>query len=437
MRLSADQYARGLLSWTPIQGLEQQIGTATKKGDPIVWSEPMTNPEGSPVLIDIGEEFQLRWNLRSHEPIVLAKMWTRLEQVVKGVVITRVFHGVPTKAIMLRHVPDYGIYHRLVVDAGTLDWGEDVVFRELGILVRFVRGEVERERSEELRATVTEDGKPALEGKQGTARATGRMIEIVTPGRDAQQAELHAHATLGLLALALGENVLGKIVFSEPWDVSPKEQRGHLHALGAAFARAADKSEIDRIDDLLLRLTTDEPLARARVISLRWYERGLRTTDPLDMLLSFFIGIETLVAANAKANAPIPVEIERKPENDAVVALVKDLGKKVSDRVADRLRGASIREEFAFYVQQRGLGATETSLFDKTKRVRDSAVHGDRIEVTVEIARDAEKLLRAMLKATFGLTTDLPWEKQTRVSGLKLNFQLVPAKEPPAGEPKA
>ena len=170
MKLTAAEYARGLLSWTPIEGLELQIGTAAKRNDPVTWSPRLTDPHGSPVPVDVGEVFQLQYNMSSPEPIVLAKLWTKLERVTDGVVVTRIFHGMPKTPVILRHVPDYGTYHRLVVDAGTLDWEEDVVFREMGILVRFVTGELEGERSSDLKATVDEKGAPTLEGEQALPR---------------------------------------------------------------------------------------------------------------------------------------------------------------------------------------------------------------------------------------------------------------------------
>lgn len=159
----------------------------------------------------------------------------------------------------------------------------------------------------------------------------------MTPGPTPQQAEQHAYAALGLLAVALGPNVIGGVVFSEPWEASPTEQLGAMVAKGTAFARSTEAAEISAVDSLLARLTAGGPVARSVVISLRWYERGLRSTAPLDMLLSFFIGIETLVSAYAKANAPIPVEKVRAPENDAIIEKV--LGQKVIDRVSQRLRG--------------------------------------------------------------------------------------------------
>src|SRR5207247_2635310 len=104
---------------------------------------------------------------------------------------------------------------------------------------------------------------------------------------------------------------------------------------------------------------------------------------------------------------------------------------KVMDRVSNRLRGPSIREQFDFYALKHGLGAEDTSRFDKVKRIRDTAVHGDLVEVTLEIAREAEQLLRAMLKTDFELTEQLPWEKQPLVYGMRLGFALVPADKVP------
>lgn len=390
MRLIASEYSRGLLSWTAVEGLRIAIGTAPSAGGDMQWSDPLADAGGAVVPIDLGPVMSYRLEMNGSDPIDLRKFWIRLERVQEGVVITRYWHGLPKTPVVLRHVPDYGTYHRLVVDAGTLDWGEDLVFREQGILVRFVTGTIEGEEVGQLKAVSTPEGKPTLEGSQATVNATGRFIEVVTPGRSPEQAELHAYSTLGLLALALGQNVLGRVIFTEPWIATPREQAGEAVATGAAFPRKAEKSEFDRLDALLDKLTRDGQVERARVISLRWYERGLRAVEPLDMLLSFFIGIETLVAAFAKISTPLPVEQERSEQDDAILKLIKPLGEKVIARVSQRIRGASIREQFAFYAERRKLGAAESSRFDKTKKIRDSAVHGDPVDVTVEVAHEAE-----------------------------------------------
>lgn len=232
MKIRAADYARGLMQWKPIAGLTARVGTSNKAGEPVVWSEPLTNPEGSMISLDIGETIQFRYDMSGTDPIVRAEFWASIESVNKGAVIARVFHGMPpAPPVVLRHIPGYGYFHRVVVDARTLDWTHDVVFREMGILVRMVTGEVEGERMGNLKGGVDEQGKPVLTGEQGTTSAKGRFIEVVTPGKTAQQAEQHAYATLGLLALTLGDNVLGTVIFSEPWETSPRYQRGEAVAL--------------------------------------------------------------------------------------------------------------------------------------------------------------------------------------------------------------
>jgi hypothetical protein len=436
VRLTASEYARGLLSWQPIDGVSLQVGTAPDAQSPKVWSPTLQDPTGTPVPIDLQRVFTFKVWLGGREAISVPEFWIRLERVEKAVVISRVFHGLADLKVTLRHVPDYGNYHRLVLDAGSFTWDEDVVFRELGILVRFVAGEIEGERTTALKAAAPDEkGEPTLEGQAETARATGRFIEVVTPGKSAQQAEAHAYATLGLLAVALGPSLLGRLVFSESWDASPTGQNGAAIVTGAAFARHALQTEFDAVDALLFRMTVDDPIAQARVLALRWYERGSRASAPLDKLLSFYIGVETLVQAFATQNAPLPVEKARTSENVQIQKLIASakLDKKVLDRVANRLSGASLREQFDFFASEHGLIAADTRRFDKTKRFRDKAVHGTAAEVTFEVASDAEQLLRSMLKSVFDLENEFAWETQPVIHQIKLHFALTRAADQGGG----
>lgn len=413
------------------------LGRRPISTSPKTWSGELTDPAGSLVPIDLQPIYTFKiWLKGAGTAIPTATFWIRLERVEKGVVITRYFHGTGVLKIALRHLPDYGTYHRLVVDAGSLSWDEDLVFRELGILVRFIAGEVEGERTTKLAASLNEQQQPSLQMQQSTERMSGRFTEVVTPGSSPEQAEDYAFATLGLLALVLGANVLGPVVFSERWHAEPSGQDGIAIATGTAFSRHAATAEFDLVDELLFRMTVDEPLGRARIIALRWYERAQRAEAPLDKLLSFFIGVETLVQAYAKLHAPLPIEQERKEEDDAITKLAGQLGKKVRDRVARLIRGASIREQFAFFAAKHHLGSNETSRFDRTKKVRDSAVHGDAVDVTYEIAGDAEHLLRAMLRAAFEIDSALAWEAQPVIHALQTHFSLVPASQSPAPAPE-
>jgi hypothetical protein len=365
------------------------------------------------------------FRLQGAEGFDVGKLWVKLECVQADVLYTRIWEGVPNGApVILSHVPDYGNYHRLVVDAGFLGWDTDLVFRYEGVLIRLVTGNIQGEASGGMKPEDTADGKITITGSQETVTANGRFIEVVTPGETPEQAELYAHSLLGLLAIALGQNVLGRIVFSEPWFTEPAKQLGIATILGSEVPRQAAPDEFDPIDTLIEELFKDGQIERARLISLRWYERGFRAKEPLDMLLSFYIGLESLVAAYSKASAPLPVEEAREEENQAILKSVIPLGKAVIARVSQRIRGPSIREQFEHYAKNHGLGAAEIAAFSKVKKLRDDAVHGDPVDTSPETARVAERLLRIMLKSEFQLTSVLPWEKNPVIYTMRVEFSL-------------
>ncbi len=434
MKMTAIEYERGLLRWAPIEGMRVFVGTAPAAGADIEWSGPYEDPNGSALGVGIGAKVVFRFEgVAQLDP---NQFWIKVERTDHGVVNTRVWRGVPnSKPTILRHLPDFGTYHRLVVDAGTLGWDQDFVVREGNVLIRFVTGTVEGELNDELKAVNNPDGTVSLQGAQQTATATGRFIEVVAPGDSPDQAELHVRALLGLLALALGQNVLGNTVFSEPWTATPDKQAGAAIALGSEFPRQAAGGEFGGLDGLVRQALGTGRIERARLIGLRWYERGFRAAEPLDMLLSFYIGIEALVAACARDNAPLPAEQQRQAENETIVQAVTPLGQAVRDRVSARIRGTSIREQFEFYAQTHNLGAEDVTNFRNTKDIRDDAVHGDPVAVDMETARKAEQLLRRMLKAELGITEELPWETHPVIYAARLEFSLVDAKTPQTPTP--
>jgi hypothetical protein len=311
-----------------------------------------------------------------------------------------------------------------VVNAATLDWERDTIFRQNGILLRFVTGQIEGEARGSLKPISHDDGTFGFQGEQETQTVSGRFIEVVATGNSPDQAEAIAFAILGLLALSLGQNVLGVVLFSEPWSATEAGQDGEAIVPGREFPRKAGGDEIGGLDGRLANLTAQGRIERARLIALRWYERGFRTEDPLDMLLSCYIGMEALVTALAKTDAPIPAETARNNQNEAVINLIGQLGKTVVDRVTFRLRGASMREQFTHYAQSRHLSDAQTQEFVHLKGIRDSAVHGDAVTVDIGTARRAEQLLRSMLKAEFGIPGLLPWEANAAIFLVKVEFSI-------------
>lgn len=122
LRLTAAQYARGLVSWTPIDGVEIQVGTAPNAQAPKQWTEKLADPAGCPHPIDLQPVFTFKVWLHGQVVVDIPDFWIRLERVSQGVLITRYLHGFGSPPVVLRHLPDYGTYHRLVVDAGSFSW---------------------------------------------------------------------------------------------------------------------------------------------------------------------------------------------------------------------------------------------------------------------------------------------------------------------------
>lgn len=84
---------------------------------------------------------------------------------------------------------------------------------------------------------------------------------------------------------------------------------------------------------------------------------------------------------------------------------------------AQRIRGTGIRQHFAFCAENHGLGAAETGRFDKSNKISDSAIHGDEVDVTFEVAGSAEHLLRANLMSDFDLEREVAWEGHSVIHG--------------------
>jgi hypothetical protein len=198
----------------------------------------MADAAGSIVGIDMGAQIQV--TIQNFKPDHAPGFWLKLEREYDSVVRTQIWHDITKPPATLRHVPGYGVSHRLVIDARTLDWDQDCVFRQRDILVRFVTGGLEGESKGSLKAVNHGDGKLALQGEQTTATASGRFIEVVSPGASADQAEALAYAIL---------RIGSSRVFSEPWNATASEQIGQAFIPGSELPRKAAGTELGGLDD--------------------------------------------------------------------------------------------------------------------------------------------------------------------------------------------
>lgn len=420
MLLTADEYERGLVTWRAQTGVTVELLTHDANGVPRS-SGRLRDPDGSVLPFKLVAPFSYRIGLDGEATRVEPGLWIKLERVNDGVLVTHVW---PTGQTF-RHVPDYSTYHRLVVDASSVDWPGDRVLRHLTLLIRFVTGKVECERTMPFgQMTEEADGNFTLAGGgQETASLDGRFIDIVAPGATPQSAEVNARAVLGLLALIHGPGVLGPVVSSESYDVDEHGQRGRaVIPVAARAGRRIDEAEFEALDRSVDRLTVDGRVERARLLSLHWYERGLRSSDPGDAVLAFFVGIEALVTAYAAEASPLPVEIERRRTYDVLFQLAEPLGPDVVRRLQERLLGPSLTDQFAFYADRRGLGGDAVRTFREIKDIRDRMIHGDSVEVAPLSLGAADRLLRRMLKDQFELRAELAWEQLPSLLAVVLEF---------------
>ena len=425
MKLSAEEYAQGFVQWDSPDPIQVQPGV-TDGGREHEWGELLVDSGGSKVTTPARRYVSVRIRPLGRQ-VRFEGLRIRWERTEDEVLKTGIWHGDPRQSpIRLKHIPDFGTFHRLVVAPRFLDWTEDVVLRHGALVVRFVRGSLEVERTTDFDKVKVEPGHFVFEGgAAGTERATGHLIEIVAPGANERDAELRARAVLGALALGLGDHVIGDVVSSETYSATEHGQDGFVDiGVRVKVPRTFASAEIDRVDEYLGLLLRADRLSRARTLSFRWFERGLRAEAPLDRVLSMFIALETLVSAYSKEHSPLPVEQGRKPENLSILDACKALGGPVLERLRNRLAGATITERFAFFAESRGLGDTIATFRDLVK-LRNDAVHGDLVDVTREDANKLEKLLLRMLKADVGITGTLECESHPAIYGMRMHFSLV------------
>ena len=196
MILTADEYRRGLLSWHLDTESNITIAcTETQDGVP-QWSEPLTDPKGSKAPVEPGNythvsigvadrsalqrPFQIRWE-RTDENGIVTRIWD---------------NDITQPPVTLRHIPNYGLFHRLVVFAPYLVWADAPVVRVDDVVVRFINGRVVGEHAEPPSEVRLEGHIMTVAGQAGTDVAEGRFIEIVTPGETQALARQQAYTLL-------------------------------------------------------------------------------------------------------------------------------------------------------------------------------------------------------------------------------------------------
>jgi hypothetical protein len=432
MKLTPEEHRRGLVKWNPAAKVEIQTSTANDPNEESDWSAPLSESTGSKVLSPPGHYVQLGIQVTGDGELPFPIRSDRLSS--DGVVGTVIYDPVPHHGqyIKLVHIPNYGIFHRPVLEAPpALTWNEDAILRVDDVIVRLVCGPIMGERVAPLdQIEVMPDGFSLTSDWSGTAHLEGRFIEIVAPGETEAAAELNASAIRGLLALVLGASAVGEVVFSEPYRAGPREpQWGQFRTpITKLVPHAIVDTDLEAVDRTLGGLLDpNDPMMQALSLALHWFERGIRSQTPLDELICYFVGIETIVNTFAKEHGPIKqVEERQKGIGPKLKSLLTgEVDKDVIARLQDSLGQPSLRERFAFYVEFRVLEHPAVAKFKDLADARNRAFHGEPAGVTPDIASDASKLLVAMLKTELGLSFGLPWEVGPKVLSLTTHWKYA------------
>jgi hypothetical protein len=431
MRLTPDVYASGLVKWNPDALADVQTSATDDPTGPDIWSEPLTDPHGSHVTSPPGRYMKMRSRTASGAPSPYPIRRDRLAQ--SGAVESLIVDPIPhhDQYVCLAHIPNYGIYHRLVIAAlPTLTWDADAVLRVGDAIVRLVNGVIIGEHAPGFDQVMVEADRVSIEGgRAGTVQEEGRFIEIVAPGGNEASAELNATAVLGLLALIFGPGADGLIRFSEPYSAAPGEPQKGQYRLPITYTlRASVTPEaLDATDAILGSLLSDDRLMQAVRLALHWFERGTRFALPVDQLTAFFIGIESILNTFASVHGPIPgVEDRRRQLGRSFTNALRAL---LDTALIERLRNcgmrASTRERFAFYAEQRGLDPAWIAKFEVLANVRNDVFHGQPMRALPEHAWDARELLIAILKRELDIELALPWEAGPVSFGAVFHWQFA------------
>lgn len=411
MRLTLEAYRRGLLVWEPPDIGEFQIELTRASG--LVTLTTLSDPDGS--VLPSGGTSRIGFKVL---PESAASRLSRVRWI--NLVGTRVwnggFGGDPDTTLV--RIPNYGYFHRLVVDAGLIDWPHDSVLRVGDATVIFINGEVKGEEERAIEEVETTDSGYALTGVIASSTAEGRMIEVVAPGTSPEDAEVHARATLGLIELVLGEAAVRSVKFDEAYEGLPTEQRYVARLpVSPKAPRPISDDEIDQIHDLLPSLFEEDATSLMR--ALHWYQRGLEAATDEEALTAFLVGVETLANTHERKSESAAVLKGQRAEQIGRVweVLVQELGRDTAARLRGEFSRLSLAERVRAFAEDHGVPSEKIATFGTLNAARNNMLHGRLAEADEQHAYEAEKLLTALLRGRFGVTSSFAWEGAPRIVG--------------------
>ncbi len=415
MRMSTEQYRRGFIRWSTEGPSTVQTSTGPDASSSLPYSTPLTEPTGSIVQSPPGPHRDLKLNPES--PAALGRcwrvVWDRLVDDDIDALVIDPANGIAQSVI---GIPDIGRFRRIAVSVPYLDWSEDAVFRVGGVVVRLVK---QGRLLHPTRSSV-DSPKTAMAWRNDGQQEPwmDRFVEIVAPEGAADEDDL-AFAILGLLALVVGDAVVGDLVMSDTrefvphlgsteYSVSFMGQGSWLPSSVSLTLRLPvliTEEQLDAFDRSLAVLTAKGPLPDKIALALRWYERELRSFSPIDRLLASFVGIEATITVISEVNrfqSPIADLLD----DDRIPALLQPLVDKHGEHKVDRLRKRlvdkrpSMLDRFDFAAGKLGLSSEASARFRSTKNLRDAVMHGSNRPIGHDAATAASGLLAEVIRST-------------------------------------
>lgn len=409
VKLTAAEYERGIVSWTPDALIEVRVQLpAAEDGSPS-WSVALPDPAGSlvPAEFDPGRRIEISGAGNSDAlPVVIDKPFeVRWEYQEGGRVKAKILRGPDPKArggvssSRLNDIPRFGRFFRLAVYTPHLSWTEDTVFWTDNLLVRFtdtIVGHQMRRFHQQA-----QDGQDFLAFEHRSGGFTGRFIEIVAPSSEGDPSDL-ALSVLGRIAAMLGFNAIGEIALAEEVEHLPSQDgTATIIPFVPSVPSTIDAGAFADLDAGMARIhapTSDTE--KSLVVALRWYEKGMRASSPADKLLSFFVGIEAVITAHANEYGPLPVQRERKERRKKLLPILKPhVDGETYQWFSNAAVSVSLKDRLRVYVAHRGLGNGRVELFDRLGEARNKLVHGSSSSATSALAAEARLLLEEVIVA--------------------------------------
>lgn len=417
MRIDLDRYRTGFLRWRADYCAPYLISPVGSM--PVTAEGLLSNGESfaflpKPLGDDLGVTFHGKRAFSRVEPL---GWYERLYDDGKFITDVFDFSGTDVRRIHLIHVPDAGIFHRLVVDAGNLEWDPDFVLREGRDAIRMlsaVHGPwsegIREERGDRTNYEVFFDVREgSLEGK---------FVEVVASGDDKYTARVRAFALLGYINVILGPATYGAIRVDAEIDA----RRGQTERL----TLLADDLLRYRVpfDDSAIHLGfTDLPtIANATgssrlMIALERYSQASSTRSEELSFAALIAGIDAVTSDFYKERGGGDQKRERiQIANEFVSEHLAGADKKMVSRIRDLIISPSFLDRFVFYASEHGLADELVPKFQKIKNQRNNLFHAANSETTHVNLKSAQQIMLEVIAIESGIDRRKMWRFERSMS---------------------